>query len=81
MESLPAYLVPLVAVGLTYAILSIYWRRKSEFAKSSGTDDLRAALDANTTAGAAVLTRLEAIETRIGTVEKTLTDIAAQCRA
>ena len=81
MESLLAYLVPLVAVGLTYAILSIYWKRKSEFAKSSGTDDLRAALDANTTASAAVLTRLEAIETRIGTVEKTLTDIPAQCRA
>ncbi|HEY8914050.1 hypothetical protein [Lacisediminihabitans sp.] len=34
-----------------------------------------AALDANTAASAAMLARRENIETRIGTVEKTLTDI------
>jgi DNA-binding transcriptional ArsR family regulator len=77
--TLAAYLIRLVAVagGFTYATLSMYWRRKSDFAKSSGTDDLRAALDANTAASATVLTRLEANETRIGTVEKTLTDVPA----
>lgn len=74
-----AYLIPVVAIagGITYATLSMYWKRKSQLAKSSGTEELRAALEANTAASAAVLARLESIETRIGTVEKTLTDIPA----
>jgi hypothetical protein len=74
-----AYLVPVVAIagGITYATLSMYWKRKSQFAKSFGADELRTALDASTASGAAILARLETIETRIGTVEKTLTDFPA----
>lgn len=77
MESSWAYIIPVVAIagGLTYSTLSMYWKRKSEFAKSSGTEELRSALDASTAASVAILARLETIETRIGTVEKTLTDI------
>jgi hypothetical protein len=70
-------LVPVVAVagGLTYAILASYWKSKERFAKASGTDDLRGALDASTAASKAVLDRLDAIDARLRTVEKTLTDI------
>jgi hypothetical protein len=70
-------LIPVVAIGggITYAILSSYWKHKTQFAKSSGTDELRAALDANTQASKAIVDRLDAIDARLSTVEKTLTDI------
>ncbi|MET4782612.1 hypothetical protein [Glaciihabitans sp. UYNi722] len=70
-----ATLIPVVAIagGITYAILSTYWKSKEKVAGSS--PDLRAALDANTAASRAILERLDSIEARLGTVEKTLTDI------
>jgi hypothetical protein len=70
-------LIPIIAIvgGLTYVILNSYWKSKSRFAESSGTGDLRAALDANTAASKAILARLESIDARLGTVEKTLNDI------
>jgi hypothetical protein len=72
-----AYLVPAIAVagGITYVILKSYWKSRGQIASTSGNSELRAALDASTAASRAILDRLESIETRLGTVEKTLTDI------
>jgi uncharacterized membrane protein YedE/YeeE len=70
-----AYLVPAIAVagGITYVILKSYWKSRGQ---SSGSNtELQAALEASTAASKAILDKLESIETRLGTVEKTLTDI------
>jgi hypothetical protein len=68
-----ATLIPVIAVagGLTYVILQSYWKHRAP-ADSAG---LQAALEANTTASKAILDRLESIDARLGTVEKTLNDI------
>jgi len=66
------YLIPVVAIvgGITYAILSQYWKRRSN------TDPrLESALEASVTANREVLARLDSIETRLGAIEKTLNDI------
>jgi hypothetical protein len=70
-----AYLVPAIAVagGITYVTLKAYWRSKSQ--SSGGNTELQAALEASTAASKAILDKLEGIETRLGRVEKTLTDI------
>jgi hypothetical protein len=70
-------LIPVIAVagGLTYAILASYWKSREHFAKASGTDELRSALDASTAASKAILDRLDTIDARLTAVEKTLTDI------
>ena len=77
MEYLWPYLIPIVAIGggITYAILAQYWKRKAEFATNATSPDLLAALEANTEASRAIIARLDAIDSRLGTVEKTLTDI------
>jgi hypothetical protein len=70
-----AYLVPAIAVagGITYVILKSYWKSRGQ---SSGSNtELQTALEASTAASKAILDKLESIETRLGTVEKTLTDI------
>ncbi len=69
------WLIPVTAVGggITYAILNTYWKSKSHSA--SAGPGLQAALEANTAASTAILARLDSIEARLGTVEKTLTDI------
>ena len=68
-------LIPVVAIagGITYVILLAYFKSKSKWATSS--PELQAALEANTAASRAILERLDSIESRLGTVEKTLTDI------
>jgi len=66
------YLIPVVAIvgGITYAILSQYWKRRSN------TDPrLESALEESVTANREVLARLDSIETRLGAIEKTLNDI------
>jgi hypothetical protein len=71
------YLIPIVAIagGITYAILSSYWKAKSRSAGAEDSADLRKALDSSTAANLAVVARLDAFDTRLSTVEKTLTDI------
>lgn len=68
-------LVPVVAIagGITYAILLAYFKSKTKWATTS--PELQSALEANTAASRAILDRLDSIESRLGTVEKTLTDI------
>jgi hypothetical protein len=70
-----AYIIPVVAIagGITYAIFNAYFKSKSRIAAAA--PDLQAALEANTAASNAILERLNSIESRLGTVEKTLTDI------
>ncbi|MCU1558730.1 MAG: hypothetical protein JWN09_2725 [Microbacteriaceae bacterium] len=70
-----AYIIPVVAIagGITYAIFNSYFKSKGRIAAAA--PDLQAALEANTAASNAILERLDSIESRLGTVEKTLTDI------
>jgi hypothetical protein len=68
-----AYLIPAIAIagGITYAILNRYWKARAQF----GSPAAQKAIEENTATNAAVLAKLESIETRLGVVEKTLTDI------
>ncbi len=76
MGSAFGWIIPTVAIigGLRGLTLSAYWkyrRRTSEVA----SPELRKALDANTEASRTVLAKLDALDQRLATVEKTLTDI------
>lgn len=69
-------ILPVVAIigWVTFLILATYWKyrqRTSEFA----SPELRRTLDANTEASRAVLAKLDALDQRLASVEKTLTDI------
>lgn len=77
MEYFWPYLIPIVAIigGITYAILAQYWKRKTEFTTNATSPNLLAALEANTQASSAIIARLDVIDSRLGAVEKTLTDI------
>lgn len=77
MEYLWPYLIPIVAIGggITYAIFREYWKRKAEFSTGTTSPELLAALEANTEASKAIVARLDTIDSRLGSVEKTLTDI------
>ena len=70
------WIIPVVAIigGMTILILATYWKyrqRTSEFA----SPELRRTLDANTEASRAVLAKLDALDQRLATDEKTLTAI------
>jgi hypothetical protein len=70
------WIIPVVAIigGSTFLTLATYWKyrhRTSEVA----SPELRRTLDANTEASRAVLAKLDALDQRLATVEKTLTDI------
>ena len=70
------WIIPVVAIigGATFLILATYWKyrhRTSEVA----SPELRRTLDANTEASRAVLAKLAALDQRLATIEKTLTDI------
>ena len=69
-------LTPLVATAgaVIYAILSAYWKTKARSAEASDDSALRRAIEANTAANEAVLTRLQALDQRVASVEKILTE-------
>lgn len=64
------YLIPAIAVagGITYAILNKYWKTKAQLGSP-------ALIEQNIETNRAVLAKLDSIESRLGVVEKTLTDI------
>ena len=69
-------IIPVVAIigWVIFVTLATYWKyrhRTSEVA----SPELRRTLDANTEASRAVLAKLDALDQRLATVEKTLTDI------
>lgn len=68
-----AYLIPAIALvgGLTYIILSKYWKTRAQLANPA----VQQALEENVVTNRAVLAKLDSIESRLGAVEKTLTDI------
>jgi hypothetical protein len=70
------WVIPVVAIigGATFLTLSTYWKYRHR--TSEGVNpELRRTLDANTEATRAVLAKLDALDQRLATVEKTLTDI------
>lgn len=69
------WILPVVAVagGIIYATLTSYWKSRS----GSADPALARAIAENTAINTAVLAKLNAIDTRLGAVEKTLTDIPA----
>lgn len=70
------WIIPVVAIigGLTWLTLSAYWKYRQRTSEVA-SPELRKALDANTEASRAVLAKLDALDQRLATVEKTLTDI------
>jgi len=69
-------IIPVVAIvgWVIFLTLATYWKyrhRTSEVA----SPELRKTLDANTETNRAVLAKLDALDQRLATVEKTLTDI------
>lgn len=57
--------------GIAYAILSKYWKTRAQ----PGSPLLERTLEDNIVTNKAVLAKLDSIESRLGVVEKTLTDI------
>lgn len=71
------WLIPVIAVagGLTYAILQAYWKHNAQSTATAADPSIAAALSENAEVNRAILGRLDAIDARLGAVEKTLTDI------
>ena len=71
------WLIPVVAIagGITYAILNSYWKSGSHRGAASADPGLAAALVENAAVNKALLEKLNSIDSRLSTVEKTLTDI------
>ncbi|MHB1173463.1 MAG: hypothetical protein ACYCZY_13465 [Lacisediminihabitans sp.] len=72
-----AYIVPVVAIagGITLAILNSYWKHKAQSQAAMPSPDLASALTESAAVNKALLARLDSIESRLASVEKTLTDI------
>lgn len=71
-----SWIIPAVAItgGVTFLILATYWKYQQRTAEAA-SPELRKTLDANAEANRAVLAKLDALDQRLATVEKTLTDI------
>jgi hypothetical protein len=71
------WLIPVVAIGggITYAILNAYWKSGAFSNAATADPGLAAALAENAAVNKALLEKLDSIDARLGTVEKTLTDI------
>jgi len=69
-------IIPVVAIigWVTFLILATYWKYRHRTSEAA-SPELRRTLDANTEATRAVLAKLDALDQRLATVEKTLTDI------
>jgi heme/copper-type cytochrome/quinol oxidase subunit 2 len=69
-------IIPIVAIigWVTFLTLATYWKYRHRTSESA-SPELRRTLDANTEATRAVLAKLDALDQRLATVEKTLTDI------
>ena len=70
------WIIPVVAIigGVTFLILATYWKYQQRTSEHA-SPELRRTLDANTEASRAVLAKLAALDLRLATIEKTLTDI------
>jgi hypothetical protein len=70
------WIIPVVAIigGATFLTLSTYWKYRQRTSEAAGPE-LRRTLDENTEATRAVLAKLDSLDQRLATVEKTLTDI------
>ncbi|HEY8911815.1 hypothetical protein [Lacisediminihabitans sp.] len=70
------WIIPVVAIigGSTFLTLATYWKYRQRTSQVA-SPELRRTLDANTEASRAVLAKLDALDQRLATVEKTLTDI------
>lgn len=70
------WIIPVVAIigAATFLTLATYWKYRHRTAQAA-SPELRRALDANTESSRAVLARLDVLDQRLATVEKTLTDI------
>jgi len=71
------YIVPTVAIigGITYAIFARYFASRTEIAASTGSPALQAALATSNDLNTQLLDRLTAMETRLGAIEHTLTEV------
>ena len=70
------WISPVVAIigAATFLTLATYWKYRHRTAEVT-SPELRRTLDATTEASRAVLAKLDALDQRPATVEKTLTDI------
>lgn len=69
-------IIPVVAIigWVIFVTLATYWKYRHRTAEAA-SPELRRTLDASTDATRAVLAKLDALDQRLATVEKTLTDI------
>ncbi|TFB86239.1 hypothetical protein E3O44_12340 [Cryobacterium algoricola] len=74
---IPFTIIPLVAIigGITYAILTRYFASRAEIAASTGSPGLQAALAASNDLNAQLLERLTSMDARLGSIERTLTEV------
>lgn len=77
MQSNWEYIVAVVVIvgGIIYVILARYFKTKREIAQLNGSSVASKILEENTEMNSKVLQKLDALESRLATVEKTLTDI------
>jgi len=70
------WIIPVAAIigAATFLTLATYWKYRHRTSEAA-SPELRRTLDANTEATRAVLAKLDALDQRLATVEKTLTDI------
>ncbi|GAA1518560.1 hypothetical protein BJ978_000861 [Agromyces terreus] len=71
-------LIPVVAIGggIVAAIFYQYFATKRKIAETEGSPELREALRVSNETNAELVARLGAIDARLGTIEKTLNDVA-----
>lgn len=70
-------IVPVVAIagGITYSIMKAKYRAQERTAELSGSSDLKSVVEQNTAVNKQLLEKLDSLEGRLASVEKTLNDI------
>ncbi|KGJ78573.1 hypothetical protein GY21_06510 [Cryobacterium roopkundense] len=74
---LSVYWIPIVAIigGITYSIFDQYFKLRRRQADASGGVELRDALAASAALNAQLLSRLDAMDTRLASIERTLIEV------
>ncbi|WP_104139840.1 MULTISPECIES: hypothetical protein [unclassified Cryobacterium] len=72
-----AFLVPIVAIigGITYSIFNQYFKTRRHVAEAEGSPALREALARSNEINAALLEKLTAMDSRLGAIERTLSEV------
>ncbi|TFD46996.1 hypothetical protein E3T55_16665 [Cryobacterium frigoriphilum] len=72
-----AYLIPIAGIvgGITYGIFAMYFKSRRHTSDSSSVSALRDALATSNETNARLLAKLDSMDARLGSIERTLSEV------